>query len=215
MLMNNNSKWNNQKIIQWYCSRKHIQGGEKQILKLVNFSNVNSMLDIGVGGGRTSIYFIDLVKSYLGIDIIPDFITFLQNKYSQEQFKCMNVLDITNLEKTFDFILFSHNGIDNLLTLQKYIKTLNNMYKVCNKNGYVCFSSHNIWNSNRNEDFALIQCDVVGTRMPQVNTNPLFLIKLLKKYNYSSITIIDTDGKIIDINKEKTKSAWLYYLCKK
>ena len=25
--MNNNSKWNNQKIIKWYISRKHIQNG--------------------------------------------------------------------------------------------------------------------------------------------------------------------------------------------
>ena len=60
--MNNNSKWNNQKIIKWYCSRKHIQNGEKKILELVDFSNVNNMLDIGVGGGRTSIYFIELVQ---------------------------------------------------------------------------------------------------------------------------------------------------------
>lgn len=213
--MNNNSKWNNQKIIKWYISRKHIQNGEKKILELVDFLNIKTMLDIGVGGGRTSMYFLNLVESYLGIDIVPDFIDTLQKKYSQKQFKCMNVLDITNLEKTYDFILFSHNGIDNLLTLEEYTKALDNMYKVCNKNGYVCFSSHNIWKINQNNDFALIECDVVGTRMKQVNTNPLFLIKLLKKNNYSSIIVIDREGKIIDINKEKTKSAWLYYLCKK
>jgi ubiquinone/menaquinone biosynthesis C-methylase UbiE len=213
--MNNNSKWNNKKIIKWYLSRKHIQNGEKKILELVDFSNIKTMLDIGVGGGRTSIYFLNLVESYLGIDIISDFIDSLQKKYSQKQFKCMNVLDITNLEKTFDFILFSHNGIDNLLTLEKYTKTLDNMYKVCNKNGYVCFSSHNIWKLNKNNDFILQKCDVVGTSMKQVNTNPLFLIQLLRKNNYSSIIIIDRDGEIIDINKEKTKSGWLYYLCKK
>ena len=213
--MNNNSKWNNQKIIKWYISRKHIQNGEKKILELVDFLNIKTMLDIGVGGGRTSMYFLNLVESYLGIDIVPDFIDTLQKKYSQKQFKCMNVLDITNLEKTYDFILFSHNGIDNLLTLEEYTKALDNMYKVCNQNGYVCFSSHNIWKINQNNDFALIECDVVGTRMKQVNTNPLFLIKLLKKNNYSSIIVIDREGKIIDINKEKTKSAWLYYLCKK
>lgn len=213
--MNNNSKWNNQKIIKWYISRKHIQNGEKKILELVDFLNIKTMLDIGVGGGRTSMYFLNLVESYLGIDIVPDFIDTLQKKYSQKQFKCMNVLDIINLEKTYDFILFSHNGIDNLLTLEEYTKALDNMYKVCNKNGYVCFSSHNIWKINQNNDFTLIECDVVGTRMKQVNTNPLFLIKLLKKNNYSSIIVIDREGKIIDINKEKTKSAWLYYLCKK
>ncbi len=185
--MNNNSKWNNQKIIKWYISRKHIQNGEKKILELVDFLNIKTMLDIGVGGGRTSMYFLNLVESYLGIDIVPDFIDTLQKKYSQKQFKCMNVLDITNLEKTYDFILFSHNGIDNLLTLEEYTKALDNMYKVCNQNGYVCFSSHNIWKINQNNDFALIECDVVGTRMKQVNTNHLFLIKLLKKNNYSSI----------------------------
>lgn len=213
--MNNNSKWNNQKIIKWYISRKHIQNGEKKILELVDFLNIKTMLDIGVGGGRTSMYFLNLVESYLGIDIVPDFIDTLQKKYSQKQFKCMNVLDITNLEKTYDFILFSHNGIDNLLTLEEYTKALDNMYKICNKNGYVCFSSHNIWKINQNNDFTLIECDVVGTGMKQVNTNPLFLIKLLQKNNYSSIIVIDREGKIIDINKEKTKSAWLYYLCKK
>ena len=213
--MNNNSKWNNQKIIKWYISRKHIQNGEKKILELVDFLNIKTMLDIGVGGGRTSMYFLNLVESYLGIDIVPDFIDTLQKKYSQKQFKCMNVLDITNLEKTYDFILFSHNGIDNLLTLEEYTKALDNMYKVCNKNGYVCFSSHNIWKINQNNDFTLIECDVVGTGMKQVNTNPLFLIKLLQKNNYSSIIVIDREGTIIDINKEKTKSAWLYYLCKK
>jgi len=213
--MNNNSKWDNQKIIKWYISRKHIQNGEKKILELVDFLNIKTMLDIGVGGGRTSMYFLNLVESYLGIDIVPDFIDTLQKIYSQKQFKCMNVLDITNLEKTYDFILFSHNGIDNLLTLEEYTKALDNMYKVCNKNGYVCFSSHNIWKINQNNDFTLIECDVVGTRMKQVNINPQFLIKLLKKNNYSSIIVIDREGKIIDINKEKTKSEWLYYLCKK
>ena len=74
--MNNNSKWNNQKIIKWYISRKHIQNGEKKILELVDFLNIKTMLDIGVGGGRTSMYFLNLVESYLGIDIVPDFIRY-------------------------------------------------------------------------------------------------------------------------------------------
>jgi hypothetical protein len=39
--MNNNSKWDNQKIIKWYISRKHIQNGEKKILELVDFFIIN------------------------------------------------------------------------------------------------------------------------------------------------------------------------------
>ena len=39
------------------------------------------MLDIGVGGGRTTYYFKDLVKKYKGIDIAPKFIESCKNKF--------------------------------------------------------------------------------------------------------------------------------------
>jgi ubiquinone/menaquinone biosynthesis C-methylase UbiE len=213
---NNKLTWNLPPLVEWYKSRTHIQEGEKKILELVNFSNMN-MIDIGVGGGRTTIHFAPLVNNYLGIDIIKDFTDFLEKKYINSptyKFKCMDVLDLDKQNNKYDFVLFSHNGIDNLLDIQSYINALNNMNTICSNNGYVCFSSHNIWSQNESEIFKVKKCLCVNKELRQVYTNPKFILQLLNKYNYTEIIIIDREGKVIDLNNI-SRSAWLYYLCKK
>ena len=125
--MNNIIKWNNTDIINWYNSRTHIQDGEKKIIEIIDFSKIKNMLDIGVGGGRTTYYFKDLVKKYKGIDIAPKFIESCKNKFKNIDFECLNVLDITKQNINYDFILFSHNGIDNLLNHDEYLKAI----KIC------------------------------------------------------------------------------------
>ena len=80
-MKNNNKKWNDTDIVNWYKSRTHIQDSEKKIIEIIDFSKIKSMLDIGIGGGRTTYYFKDLVKKYKGIDIVPKFIESCKNKF--------------------------------------------------------------------------------------------------------------------------------------
>ena len=77
---NNNILWNNTSIINWYKNRSHIQNGENKIIELVDFTKISSLLDIGVGGGRTTQYFSPLVERYKGIDISPKFINVCKKK---------------------------------------------------------------------------------------------------------------------------------------
>ena len=211
---NNNILWNNTSIINWYKNRSHIQNGENKIIELVDFTKISSLLDIGVGGGRTTQYFSPLVERYKGIDISPKFINVCKKKYDSLDFECMDVLNIKNLQEKFDFVLFSHNGIDNILNFDDYKNVLKNMFNLCNKNGYVCFSSHNSWYYNLTADYTKLKKCVVNAMMYQIYINPLFLHKFLDSYS-SDIKIIDRNGKEVDIFNNKSRSCWLYYLCKK
>jgi ubiquinone/menaquinone biosynthesis C-methylase UbiE len=63
-----------------------------------------NMLDIGVGGGRTTKYFFPLAKEYVGIDYSPEMIQACKKKFPELRFE---VADVRNLslfgDGHFDF----------------------------------------------------------------------------------------------------------------
>ena len=103
------------------------------------------MLDIGVGGGRTTNYFANRVKHYIGIDYSKEMIDICQKKFS-----CLEFLhcDVRNMaifgDNSFDIVFFSFNGIDNLGHDDRLI-ALKEIRRVCKKPGGIFFfSSHNL-----------------------------------------------------------------------
>ena len=71
------------------------------------------MLDIGVGGGRTTLHFAPLVKEYVGIDYSQNMIKACQERFAQVSFQTADARSMGIFkDSTFDFILFSYNGID-------------------------------------------------------------------------------------------------------
>lgn len=102
-----------------------------------------AMLDIGVGGGRTSRYFAPLANSYLGIDYSLAMIEQCRSALPQFEFQ---VGDVRNLDfaadATYDFVLFSYNGIDHLDADQRKL-ALREMHRVLRPGGLMAFSSHN------------------------------------------------------------------------
>jgi len=114
-------------------------------------SNFN-MLDIGIGCGRTTKFFINKVKSYTGIDYSLEMIKQAQLKFPKNQ-NDLKVIDARNLyfveDNTYDFVLFSFNGIDNV-SHDDRINILNEIHRVTKKNGYFILSSHNIHSNEEN-----------------------------------------------------------------
>lgn len=102
-----------------------------------------AMLDIGVGGGRTSRYFAPLAKSYLGIDYSHAMVRQCRSTLPQFEFR---VGDVRNLDfaadATYDFVLFSYNGIDHLGAEQRKL-ALGEMRRVLRPGGMMVYSSHN------------------------------------------------------------------------
>jgi len=110
------------------------------------------MLDIGIGCGRTTKFFINKVKSYTGIDYSLEMIKQAQIKFPSNQ-NDLKVVDARSMyfiqDNTYDIVLFSFNGID-YVSQDDRIKILNEIYRVTKKNGYFILSSHNILSNEEN-----------------------------------------------------------------
>jgi ubiquinone/menaquinone biosynthesis C-methylase UbiE len=106
------------------------------------------MLDLGVGGGRTTLHFARCVREYVGADYSESMIQECERRFAAYPGPLSFVVcDARSLQMfpggSFDFILFSLNGIDSVnhsdrLTILKEIR------RVGKPGGWFCFSSHNL-----------------------------------------------------------------------
>jgi ubiquinone/menaquinone biosynthesis C-methylase UbiE len=106
------------------------------------------MLDLGVGGGRTTLHFAKCVREYIGVDCSESMIRESKSRFATYPDPLSFIVcDARSLQmfapESFDFILFSLNGIDSVnhsdrLTILKEIR------RVGKRGGWFCFSSHNL-----------------------------------------------------------------------
>ncbi len=145
-MLDHKNLYNSKSISADYAGRDYLEAAEKAVLieleeKLKNMD----MLDMGVGGGRTTKYFAPLVKNYTGADYAPAMIEACENKYRGKYlFLDSDARSMTEFkDNTFDFILFSYNGIDSFCHNDR-LEALKEIRRVLKDNGYFCFSSHNL-----------------------------------------------------------------------
>lgn len=147
--MSNLETYKNKKTINYYFNAEGLQLPEQEILKKIGNKLINaSVLDIGVGGGRTTPFFANKTAYYLGIDFSEEFIIHCQKKYSlafpKAEFKTVDARSLEQMPpSTFDIILFSFNGIDNV-SLDERNTIIQSIYKLLKPNGCFIFSSHNL-----------------------------------------------------------------------
>lgn len=135
--------------VKIYSSQQYLQEPEKAILeKMRERLPSMRMLDIGVGGGRTTHYFAALAKEYVGIDFDDKMIQACKRKFPHPSknvsfltcdARAMSVFK----DESFDFILFSFNGIDYLPPDDRG-KALREIRRVGKNGEYFFFSSHNL-----------------------------------------------------------------------
>ncbi|MCU1492128.1 MAG: Methyltransferase type 11 [Acidimicrobiaceae bacterium] len=131
-------------------SRAHaLQPPEKTILeRLEPWLRDKRMLDVGVGGGRTTMHFADRVATYVAVDFSPQMIEACRATFSERadelSFLVADVRDLGAFEaESFDFVLFSYNGLDTVDDIDRQ-QALRELRRVCGGEGVFCFSSHNL-----------------------------------------------------------------------
>lgn len=145
----NNRAYKQARIVNIYSNLSDLQKSEETILNTLKKDLPNmKMLDIGVGGGRTTLHFANLVREYTGIDCSEEMIAACQKRFSDYSdgvsFKVCDVRDMAVFEdNSFDFILFSFNGID-YISHDDRLKALAEIKRVLKPGGCFCFSTHNI-----------------------------------------------------------------------
>ncbi|HWY38608.1 MAG TPA: class I SAM-dependent methyltransferase [Bacteroidia bacterium] len=142
--------YSKENVVKHYVAAEGLQKPEQIILKKLEdkLSNM-TVLDMGIGGGRTTAYFAGKVKKYTGIDFSEKMIEACKLKFEKKHPNIeLLTEDARNLSRfkneEFDLVLFSFNGIDHI-DHQERQQVLAEIRRICKKDGDFIFSSHNIF----------------------------------------------------------------------
>lgn len=103
-----------------------------------------SVLDLGVGGGRTTSYLSRIAATYVGVDYSEEMIRACRARFPELRFEVQDAADLALFtDESFDAIVFSFNGIDSLVPSAKRERCLQECYRVLKHGGTFIFSCHN------------------------------------------------------------------------
>jgi len=100
------------------------------------------VLDLGCGGGRTTIPLHTMGYDIEGIDIAENLIKALKKKKPSIKAIVGDAMNMPYKDESFDIVLFSHNSLDCMYPYAARKKTLKEINRVLKKNGFFIFSSH-------------------------------------------------------------------------
>ncbi len=131
-------------VLAYYQNLEILFEPEKILFeKLLPEIKDSKILDLGIGGGRTTGHLLQISNDYTGVDYIAEFAKETGEKYPDARILCGDARNLTDFDdETFDFILFSFNGLDCVSNEDRF-KALREIYRVLKKDGIFMFSSHN------------------------------------------------------------------------
>jgi SAM-dependent methyltransferase len=146
--MSQQSYWNSAATVASYSRPAFLYAPELRLLGLLKDRWAQlDMLDIGIGAGRTTAYFAELTRRYVGIDYAPNMVEQCKARFAgrwpHAQFEVGDATQLTAYgDASFHLVMFSYNGID-CVDFEARAAVLREMRRVCRPGGWMIFSSHN------------------------------------------------------------------------
>lgn len=138
--------WN--KAATAYHGRLYLNPPERKILdRFADRWGQTSMLDIGIGTGRTTHFFAYRTKNYVGVDYSNRMIELSKQGTREHDTLQLDWADARDLSRyrdgQFDFVMFSYNGLD-YMHPEDRPKAIQEIRRVLRKGGHFFFSSHSL-----------------------------------------------------------------------
>ena len=140
----NRDAYSRPSLVSWYSSQAGLQAGESALLAAYR-SEIEgaSVLDIGIGGGRTTGALLPLVGRYLGVDYSLPLVEAARVRFPQVDLRWVDARELTTLgERDLDVAWFSFNGLD-YIDHGGRLTALRQVRSVLRPGGLFLFSSHN------------------------------------------------------------------------
>lgn len=122
-----------------------------------------AILDLGVGGGRTTAYLSSIAGRYVGLDYASEMIAACRKKFPRLEFEVGDAADLTRFSSSsFDAVVMAFNGMDYVIPDEARFRAVREIGRVLKPEGILIFSSHNprsiwvraSWNPQRVRDAA-------------------------------------------------------------
>jgi ubiquinone/menaquinone biosynthesis C-methylase UbiE len=242
MTDSNHSTYESSYAVREYATQSALQPPEQTILDLILPElGTARMLDLGVGGGRTTLHFAPHAASYVGADYSQGMIDACLERFDDQpyQFKVADARALPFPDRSFDFVLFSFNGID-YVSHEDRRRVLAEVRRVLRAGGRFAFSTHNLDNArslltfrpSRHPRAMLRQLKLRRANPPLreiVSKNWTVLqdgalhggletyyvrreeqLRQLASAGFKDVKVFQLDGSIA---REGATDPWLYYFC--
>jgi SAM-dependent methyltransferase len=135
--------FNTSAVAEYYAGLNYLTPCE-QLLFDAYLKPGMAILDLGVGGGRTTAHLSSLASRYIGVDCAGEMIAACRKKFPQLEFQVASADDLSRFpSSTLDAAVMAFNGIDCLFPDESRWRALKEISRVLKPGGILIFSSHN------------------------------------------------------------------------
>ena len=142
----NRAAWADARTVEIFLRRSgFVCAGEARVMRRLSQEvKGERILDIGVGGGRTTEFLRQLTTGYLGIDYLEELVGAARQRFPGTRFELMDARDLSALPAAqFGAAVFSLNGLDGMSHGDR-AKVLSEVHRVLRPGGWFAYSTHNL-----------------------------------------------------------------------
>lgn len=134
--------YENREVAEHYAALDYLTPCERLLFE-THISPGSAILDLGVGGGRTTGYLAGRASRYVGVDYAAAMVDACRNRFPSLEFTVADAADLRAFPNaSLDVVVFSFNGID-MLHSDARRSCLGHIHRILKPGGRLIFSSHN------------------------------------------------------------------------
>lgn len=139
----NRTVYNGGETVSYYAALEYLTPCERLLFEAYLKPGM-SVLDLGVGGGRTTPYLAGLASRYVGVDYAEEMVRACRNKFPGLEFVQADAADLSVFDDySFDVVVMAFNALDYVVPDSNRLRCLAEVRRVLRRDGVFLFSSHN------------------------------------------------------------------------